>query len=1349
MANQASGAASFDANRRGSAGVRKRSRRGPRTGGFWRRAAVRRVQLLLAGVLAAVAPAPAEDLVLVRDLDSSPPPLGPVSSAGSEFMTFQGELYFQGCTGFDCELWKTDGSMAGTSRVADIVPWASRIARVPAAGGPTELVLNTWAGPENVALVHPDAMPPGGPTAISSTSHAQGGWTTEAEIVMAWSGATDGGSGVAGYSVLFDELEDTEVDDSIEVAHTSDPHGVSSGVLADGSWYFHLSACDQASNCSPTVHRGPYGVDTGAPGAPGAISSSSHDGGAPTSDATVDVTWGAATDPLSGIDGFSYFFDPAASSPCETTKDVEVGTLSATSAALVDGTWYSHVCAVDNAGNWGAVTHGGPYVVDTTPPTGLMLSSSSHSVSTWSNDSTIDFSFSGATDIGSLAGYSVLFDEGVATEPGCAVTQAGSAYEGVAGTDGDGWWLHVRAVDLAGNCGAAAHLGPFWIDTESPSALGGISSPTHGDGLPKLVATVEVTWTAATDAHSGVAGYRYEFLDWSTPPPPCGGLSELTTGLGAMSAPLSDGSWYLAICAHDTAGNDGPLAFGLPYVVNLEGTALTVFWANWAAQATGVVQVDGTGYGSLPRSLGPLMIEVDLAGGRLYWSEYWADGIFRSELDHDNEVLLGSGLSAAHGLALDLAAGYIYFTQRGTGSVSRMNLDGSDIVDLVTGLSSPHDVELDLVAGKIYWADEFAGTVQRANLDGSGVETLASGQGGPTGVALDLQHGQLFWTERSAGRVDRSALDGSGAVAIVTGLSEPLDVDYVEADGRIYFTEVGADGWLRRSNDDGSGLENLIPFGGSPEGIAVRPFFGDSQAPGDPTSLVALAPHVEGGWTSASTLTMEWFGALDEVDGSGLSGYSIVFDTAAETEPDATVEVYHDSDPHEAASVLSEGLWYFHLVTCDLAGNCGSGLHRGPYGIDQTAPPAPENLASSSHIVGVPSGDDTVDVEWTAPIDALSGVAGYGWSFSGSSSWVCDETMDGGAATLTATSNPLSPGDWWFHVCAVDGAGNWGSVADLGPFTIDTTGPQVLSIGSVAATSDGAISQGERLYFGPTQLLVRFDEPMNIATVEDLESYRLVEAGDDGLLQTTACEASPSGDDDSVVVSWAVHVAADESVALGLQSRVPLEAGRYRLLACAGLEDLGGNPLQAAPFARDFDVESTNLLANPNLDGDLGTWQTPAAEGAQFGYSNLDADGIGSSGSALSSEAPVAPVTAVLSQCLPGQIGAYVATAAVRASGSPTVRLRASAYSTGDCSGPALDQSDADLLQGATGGIWTEVTWAFLLPPGSIATSVEVRGEMPGGQLSEIELDRSAVERALFGDGFETGDSGRWTLTVP
>ena len=752
--------------------------------------------------------------------------------------------------------------------------WASRIARVPVAGGAAETVLNTWGGPENVTLVRFDSTPPSGPTSIESTSHPSGGWASDPQIAMTWSGASDGSSGVAGYSVLFDGIADTEADTSIDVPHAMDPHGVSSGPLSEGTWYFHLSTCDLTANCTPSAHRGPYGIDTSQPGEPGEIVSSSHGVGLPSSDTTVDVTWGAATDSLSGIDGYSYFFDGSPVSPCETSKDVEEGTLAASSAVLADGSWFAHVCAVDNAGNWGLPVHGGPYVVDTTAPTGLMASSTSHAVSDWSNDSTVDFAFSGAADANGIAGYAVAFDEGAATEPSCAVTQAGSTYEGNAAPDGVDWWLHVRAVDPAGNCGATVHLGPFWIDSTPPLAVAEVSSASHGDGLPKRDGTIEVAWPAAADGLSGIASYRYEFLEWATPPPACAALAESTLPPSATSAPLQDGSWYLAVCALDVAGNEGPLAFGAPYVVNLEGTATTVFWANWLLQAVGVAQADGTGLGSVSRSLGPLMIEVDLAGGHVYWTEYGGDGIFRSDLDHGNEVSLGSGLSAAHGLAVDQAAGHLYFTQRGSGTVSRMNLDGSGVVDLVTGLASPHDLELDVEAGKMYWADEFGGVVQRANLDGSGVETLASGQGGPTGVALDLRHGRLFWTERSTGRVDRSALDGSGAVSLISGLSEPLDIDYVEADGKIYFTEVGPEGWLRRASGDGTGVENLVPFGGSPEGIAVRLFFADDEAPASPASLEALAPHVEGGWTDSSTLTMEWSGAADEVDGSGLSGYS-------------------------------------------------------------------------------------------------------------------------------------------------------------------------------------------------------------------------------------------------------------------------------------------------------------------------------------------------------------------------------------------------------------------------------------------------------------------------------------------
>ncbi len=64
----------------------------------------------------------------------------------------------------------------------------------------------------------------------------------------------------------------------------------------------------------------------------------------------------------------------SASWSCETTKEAEEGTTSATSASLAAGSWYFHVCARDNAGNWGAVASAGPFqITDTTLPTTCAL----------------------------------------------------------------------------------------------------------------------------------------------------------------------------------------------------------------------------------------------------------------------------------------------------------------------------------------------------------------------------------------------------------------------------------------------------------------------------------------------------------------------------------------------------------------------------------------------------------------------------------------------------------------------------------------------------------------------------------------------------------------------------------------------------------------------------------------------------------------------------------------------------------------------------------------------------------------------------------------------------------------
>lgn len=78
------------------------------------------VALLLALVVAG-APAEAQEVFLVEDIDSTAPPAGTVTASGNQFVAFQGALYFNGCDATSgCELWKTDGTPGGTEAVADL-----------------------------------------------------------------------------------------------------------------------------------------------------------------------------------------------------------------------------------------------------------------------------------------------------------------------------------------------------------------------------------------------------------------------------------------------------------------------------------------------------------------------------------------------------------------------------------------------------------------------------------------------------------------------------------------------------------------------------------------------------------------------------------------------------------------------------------------------------------------------------------------------------------------------------------------------------------------------------------------------------------------------------------------------------------------------------------------------------------------------------------------------------------------------------------------------------------------------------------------------------------------------------
>ena len=125
----------------------------------------------------------------------------------------------------------------------------------------TRDVAGNWnAGASHFGPYKIDTTPPTDPT-VTSASHTPNAWSVNPSVVVSWSGASDGaGSGVAGYSILWDAaastLPDTTVDTTGATASSSRPDGVT---------YFHLRTKDVAGNWTSTVHFGPLKIDTTPP----------------------------------------------------------------------------------------------------------------------------------------------------------------------------------------------------------------------------------------------------------------------------------------------------------------------------------------------------------------------------------------------------------------------------------------------------------------------------------------------------------------------------------------------------------------------------------------------------------------------------------------------------------------------------------------------------------------------------------------------------------------------------------------------------------------------------------------------------------------------------------------------------------------------------------------------------------------------------------------------------------------------------------------------------------------------------------------------------------------------------
>ena len=126
-------------------------------------------------------------------------------------------------------------------------------------------------------------------------------------------------------------------------------------------------------------------------------------------------------------------------------------------------------------------------------------------------------------------------------------------------------------------------------------------------------------------------------------------------------------------------------------------------------------------------------------------------------------------------------------------------------------------------------------------------------------------------------------------------------------------------------------------------------------------------------------IDISWSGATAAPWGAPLDGYKVKFNTSA-TVWDAGTEhwVDHGASPSYTGTLTEGTGYYFHLKTCDEAGNCTSTVHLGPFHLDLTTPSAPSAYESTSQVTGEWSSDNQIELEGSGAGDTGgSGLAGY------------------------------------------------------------------------------------------------------------------------------------------------------------------------------------------------------------------------------------------------------------------------------------------------------------------------------------------------------------------------------------
>ncbi|OGI29826.1 MAG: hypothetical protein A2288_03645 [Candidatus Moranbacteria bacterium RIFOXYA12_FULL_44_15] len=268
--------------------------------------------------------------------------------------------------------------------------------------------------------------------------------------------------------------------------------------------------------------------------------------------------WNASTDdsPVTYEWEFSYLPDTNGGGGSFVSRSGYHANLSTSvdSPGTPDNVYYWHVRAIDEVGNASAWSDPWKVTVDTSAPNAPTHVSPFDGINTTTANQT-KINWSDVSDSSAPIFYfyqsstsPTLNPDGAFASPAYTSGALPASEISTAGTPTGTYYWHVRAADAAGNSSAWSNAWRIVVDNTAPTGLG---TPTPNVSSPTNSTVINWVWTAATDIGSGVKQYLWEL--WNST---AMFLSGTTSVAGVSTSGLTDETYTMKVAAEDNAGNE-------------------------------------------------------------------------------------------------------------------------------------------------------------------------------------------------------------------------------------------------------------------------------------------------------------------------------------------------------------------------------------------------------------------------------------------------------------------------------------------------------------------------------------------------------------------------------------------------------------------------------------------------------------------------------------------------------------------------------------------------------------------------------------------------------------------------